>query len=127
MADTIVAERQTNPQETGGVVATQDASGTKEDVEKSGADNQGDSNWTQSEKNLTASIAQDEEQRQAPPLKGLSFLDRFLVLWIILAMAIGLLLGNFVPSTGEKLQQGTFVGVSIPIGMLHSDVVQGIH
>lgn len=51
-----------------------------------------------------------------PPLKGLSFLDRFLVIWIILAMAIGILLGNLVPSTGPALQKGQFVGVSLPIG-----------
>jgi hypothetical protein len=51
-----------------------------------------------------------------PPLKGLSFLDRFLVVWIILAMAIGIILGNTVPSTGPALQKGQFVGVSVPIG-----------
>lgn len=54
-----------------------------------------------------------------PPLKGLSFLDRFLVIWIILAMAIGILLGNFVPSTGPALQKGQFVGVSLPIGIYY--------
>lgn len=60
-----------------------------------------------------------------PPLKGLSLLDRFLVLWIILAMAIGMLLGSLVPSTGPALQKGEFVGVSIPIGTFpcHSSLV----
>ncbi|EKG18210.1 Bile acid:sodium symporter [Macrophomina phaseolina MS6] len=52
-----------------------------------------------------------------PPLRGLSFLDRFLVLWIFLAMAIGIILGNLVPSTGPSLQRGTFVGVSVPIAI----------
>jgi ACR3 family arsenite transporter len=51
-----------------------------------------------------------------PPLKGLSFLDRFLVVWIILAMAVGIALGNTVDSVGPALQRGEFVGVSIPIG-----------
>jgi ACR3 family arsenite transporter len=51
-----------------------------------------------------------------PPLRGLSFLDRFLVVWIILAMAIGIVLGNTVSSVGPALQKGEFVGVSIPIG-----------
>ncbi|KAF2091297.1 arsenical-resistance protein ACR3 [Saccharata proteae CBS 121410] len=54
---------------------------------------------------------------EIPPLKSLSFLDRFLVIWIVLAMAIGIILGNTVPSTGPALQRGTFVGVSIPIAV----------
>lgn len=52
-----------------------------------------------------------------PPFKALSFLDRFLVLWIILAMALGIILANLVPSTGPALQRGKFVGVSIPIAV----------
>ncbi|KAI5248136.1 arsenical-resistance protein ACR3 [Aureobasidium subglaciale] len=47
--------------------------------------------------------------------KGLGWLDRFLAIWILLAMAIGILLGNFVPSTGPALEKGQFVGVSAPI------------
>ncbi|WEW58326.1 arsenicals resistance [Emydomyces testavorans] len=49
--------------------------------------------------------------------KGLGILDRFLAVWIVLAMAIGIILGNFVPNTGPALQKGTFVGVSIPIAV----------
>lgn len=55
--------------------------------------------------------------------KSLGWLDRFLALWILLAIVIGILLGNFVPSTGPALQRGKFVGVSIPIGKLHRDKV----
>lgn len=47
---------------------------------------------------------------------GLGWLDRFLALWILLAMAIGIILGNFVPNTSSALQNGKFVGVSVPIG-----------
>ena len=32
-------------------------------------------------------------------------------------MAIGIILGNLVPSTGPALQRGTFVGVSVPIAV----------
>lgn len=49
--------------------------------------------------------------------KSLGWLDRFLAVWIFLAMAIGIILGNFVENTGPALQKGKFVGVSIPIGM----------
>jgi ACR3 family arsenite transporter len=58
----------------------------------------------------------DEPQPQSSLFKSLSILDRFLALWIFLAMAIGIILGNFVPNTAETLQKGTFVGVSVPIG-----------
>jgi ACR3 family arsenite transporter len=50
-------------------------------------------------------------------IKGLGWLDRFLAAWILLAMIIGVLLGNFVEETGPALQKGKFVGVSIPIAL----------
>jgi ACR3 family arsenite transporter len=56
------------------------------------------------------------EKEQSSAFKALGWLDRLLALWILLAMIIGILLGNFVPSTGPALQKGKFVGVSIPIG-----------
>jgi len=56
--------------------------------------------------------------------KGLGWLDRFLALWILLAMAIGIILGNFVPNTGSALQKGQFIGVSIPISKLLLPLVQ---
>lgn len=52
--------------------------------------------------------------------KSLGLLDRFLALWIFLAMAVGIILGNFVSNTGPALQKGKFVGVSVPIGMFPS-------
>lgn len=60
-----------------------------------------------------------EETRRAEKssaFKALGWLDRFLALWIFLAMAIGIILGNCVPNTGPALQKGKFVGVSVPIG-----------
>lgn len=49
--------------------------------------------------------------------QGLGWLDRLLALWILLAIIIGILLGNFVESVGPALQRGKFVNVSVPIGI----------
>lgn len=58
----------------------------------------------------------EESATKQSAFKGLGWLDRFLAVWIFLAMAIGIILGNFVENTGPALQKGEFVGVSIPIG-----------
>lgn len=60
--------------------------------------------------------ASDSPQQKQSAFKNMGLLDRFLAVWIFLAMAIGIILGNFVPSTGPALQRGEFVGVSVPIG-----------
>ncbi|KAI0097395.1 arsenical-resistance protein ACR3 [Hypoxylon sp. NC0597] len=74
---------------------------------------------TDTEKGLGA-----EEQPESPTtsrkqsaFKSLGLLDRFLAVWILLAMVIGILLGNFVPETADALQKGQFVGVSVPIAV----------
>ncbi|PQE28165.1 putative arsenite efflux transporter protein [Rutstroemia sp. NJR-2017a BBW] len=59
----------------------------------------------------------DPHSSKVSAFKSLGLLDRFLAVWILLAMAIGIILGNFVPSTGPALQKGKFVGVSVPIAI----------
>lgn len=64
--------------------------------------------------------ATQEDTRPAKKVsafKSLGWLDRFLAVWILLAMVLGVLLGNFVPEVGPALQKGKFADVSIPIGM----------
>ncbi|WP_308404935.1 ACR3 family arsenite efflux transporter [Streptomyces sp. 35G-GA-8] len=54
----------------------------------------------------------------AGPVAGrLSFLDRFLAVWILLAMAAGLGLGRLVPGLGDALAKVTVTGVSLPIAL----------
>lgn len=68
-----------------------------------------------------ANLSADPHASKVSAWQNLGLLDRYLAVWIILAMAIGIILGNFVPSTGPALQKGQFVGVSIPIGESDSD------
>ncbi|MET8126419.1 ACR3 family arsenite efflux transporter [Streptomyces sp. NPDC005231] len=52
------------------------------------------------------------------PVAGrLSFLDRFLAVWILLAMSAGLGLGRLVPGLGDALAKVTVTGVSLPIAL----------
>ncbi|WP_172387008.1 ACR3 family arsenite efflux transporter [Streptomyces sp. MNP-20] len=47
----------------------------------------------------------------------LSLVDRFLAVWILVAMAVGLGLGRLVPGLGDALAKVTVVGVSLPIAL----------
>ncbi|MEU6606746.1 ACR3 family arsenite efflux transporter [Streptomyces shenzhenensis] len=47
----------------------------------------------------------------------LSFLDRWLAVWILAAMAAGLGLGRSVPGLGDALAEVTVTGVSLPIAL----------
>ncbi len=78
-----------------------DAKSASNDVEKQGSNN---------------APCCESSQSRLSAFSSLGFLDRFLAVWIFLAMLIGILLGNFVDDVGPALQKGTFVGVSIPIG-----------
>lgn len=59
----------------------------------------------------------DNGPKKVSAFKSLGILDRFLAVWILLAMVVGVLLGNFVDEVGPALQKGKFVGVSIPIAI----------
>ena len=71
------------------------------------------------EKNDTSSGKQQQQliQSKRSVYHGLGWVDRLLALWILLAIVIGMLLGNFVDNIGNTLQKGEFVGVSVPIAV----------
>ena len=74
---------------------------------------------------LLTSMLEVCDAKDLPPLRGLSFLDRFLVLWILVAMGVGIAIGNTVDNAGPALQKGEFVGVSIPIGTFERSYYSG--
>ena len=49
--------------------------------------------------------------------KKLSFLDRYLTLWIFLAMAIGVLIGYFNPSSAEAINSLSSGTTNIPLAV----------
>ncbi len=52
-----------------------------------------------------------------PVLRRLSTLDRFLPVWIVAAMALGLVLGRGVPGLAGALDAVRVGGISLPIGV----------
>src|SRR5699024_11870076 len=53
----------------------------------------------------------------SPAIKEMSFLDRWLAVWILLAMGIGLALGRFVPGLNTALDAMSIGGISLPIAI----------
>ena len=56
-------------------------------------------------------------RRTAPVAEQMSFLDRYLAVWILAAMALGLLLGRFVPGLDRALDSVQVAGISVPIAV----------
>jgi ACR3 family arsenite transporter len=61
--------------------------------------------------------ARPDVPADAPVLKKLSTLDRFLPVWIIAAMALGLALGRWVPGLDDALSAVEVGDVSLPIAI----------
>jgi ACR3 family arsenite transporter len=98
-----------------------DAKGTNSDIEKQEQEQEQEQEPQQQEPQSppcceTAQSRLSAAESRLSAFRSLGFLDRFLALWIFLAMLIGILLGNFVDNAGPALQKGKFVDVSVPIG-----------
>jgi ACR3 family arsenite transporter len=49
---------------------------------------------------------------------GISFFERYLTLWVLLCMAVGILIGKFLPALPNFLSKFEYANVSIPIALL---------
>jgi len=65
----------------------------------------------------TAETARPGTDLETPVLSRLSTLDRFLPVWIVVAMAAGLLLGRLVPGLDDALDAVRVGDVSLPIAI----------
>ena len=52
-----------------------------------------------------------------PVMQAMSFTDRWLPVWILLAMALGLALGRLIPGLDTALESVSIAGVSLPIAV----------
>ena len=50
-------------------------------------------------------------------MQAMSFTDRWLPVWILLAMALGLALGRLIPGLDTALESVSIAGVSLPIAV----------
>ena len=66
---------------------------------------------------MSASTTDPRTTVHEPVAARLSTLDRFLPVWIGLAMVAGLLLGRLVPGLGDALSAVEVDGVSLPIAL----------
>ena len=50
--------------------------------------------------------------------KGINTFQRYLSVWVLLCMAIGVLIGHFIPAIPDTLGHFQISGISIPIAVL---------
>lgn len=50
--------------------------------------------------------------------QGLGIFEKYLTLWVIICMALGILIGKFLPTVPDTLSQFEYYNVSIPTAIL---------
>ncbi len=52
------------------------------------------------------------------PDTGISFFQRYLTIWVLLCMTVGILVGHFIPTVPKTLEKFEVAGISIPMAVL---------
>ena len=50
--------------------------------------------------------------------QGIGFFEKYLTLWVVICMAVGILIGKYLPVVPEFLGKFEYANVSIPIAVL---------
>ncbi len=50
--------------------------------------------------------------------EGIGFFEKYLTVWVILCMVVGVLIGNFAPFIPEFLNRFEYANVSVPMAIL---------
>ena len=53
---------------------------------------------------------------------GISFFQRYLTVWVIICMLIGIMLGHFLPGMKEALNYLEYAGISVAMGNAMEEV-----
>jgi ACR3 family arsenite transporter len=60
----------------------------------------------------------NEPMREGEPKSGISFFEKYLTVWVVVCMAIGILIGLYLPWIPEVLSRFEYASVSIPVAVL---------
>src|SRR4030043_2231534 len=59
-----------------------------------------------------------EDNMNNEKIAGIGFFEKYLTIWVILCMAAGVLIGQFLPAVPEFLGRFEYAQVSIPVAIL---------
>ena len=65
-----------------------------------------------------ANVPGGSDPAEFDPAAGISFFEKYLTVWVLLCMGIGILVAVFLPAVPEVLSRFEYAGVSIPIAVL---------
>ena len=71
-----------------------------------------------SSETVSRDVGLREGKTRADKKTDISFFQRYLTIWVLLCMAVGILIGTFIPTVPQALGKLEISGISIPIAIL---------